>query len=65
MMREFTSVYFCYWLDKMGISHEEAAGLLKVSLPTIKGYAYDHVDIPEKVAAECWLLLRLKTEPRD
>jgi plasmid maintenance system antidote protein VapI len=61
MFNKFTCTQFCDWMHNMGITQEEAAGLLKVSLITIKEYAHDHVDIPPKVAAECWMILRTKT----
>jgi hypothetical protein len=62
MLNQFTGGQFCYWINKMDISYEEAAELLKVCVSTIENYAWGVVDIPPKKATECRLLLRLKTE---
>jgi len=62
VFNQFTSGQFCYWINKMDISFEEAAELLKVSISTIENYAWGVVDIPPKKASECRVFLRLKTE---
>lgn len=62
MLNAFTSGQFLYWINKMDISYEEAAELLKVSVATIENYAYGLVDIPPKKATECRVFLRLKAE---
>ncbi|RZI45109.1 helix-turn-helix transcriptional regulator [Candidatus Finniella inopinata] len=60
MTNNFTGDHFVYWINKMGISYEEAADLLNVSLSTIEGYAYGVYKIPEDKAQTCRLLLRFK-----
>lgn len=60
MLNSFGSSQFVYWIEKMGITYEEASRLLNVKLRTIEDYAYGIVKIPSQKAAECQLLLKLK-----
>ena len=58
----FTSQQFLYWLAKMGLSYEEAADLLNVSVSRIEGYAYGLDKVPVQQVTACRLLLKLKTQ---
>ncbi len=62
MINTFTHDHFCYWIDTMNISYEEAAELLGVTLSTIENYAYGLVKVSPDHAAACRLLLKLKTQ---
>ena len=64
MFRELNRQQFCYWLDTMDITYEEAAELLKTSVSTIEGYALGAFKVSSQHSSEGHLLLRLKSKKK-
>ena len=64
MLNQLNRQQFCYWLDSMEITYEEAAELLKTSVSTIEGYALGAFKVSSLHTSECHLLLRLKSNKK-